>query len=309
MDLVEPPSDLEVNHAITAKMGNLLVVMKAVQKFMSLLDKKRPAALSGVLGKGIRTLHPLSIDGHSEPTLHKSKSSDLDDRRIVEAVLAAEGVHRDMTSKIDDSMVVDEPQEEHTPHHKGHKLNEDELPPSHPVLRSESSGEKGHAHDPLDEEPLFLGIGTGGADESLDVPTQEIVAESPTAAEFSIYELAYQKEVERIRAAQGHTATVYLTRRVDGKKEYKADENMIEAPNAAQVEGSMPHKGFKGLLDEAREKSSQPEVKNAGSKFSDIAAKAIEDTRAKGGAALEGVLAKAREKREEMSETSRSEMR
>jgi [calcium/calmodulin-dependent protein kinase] kinase len=281
-------------------MGNLLVVMKAVQKFMSLLDKKRPAALSGVLGKGIRTLHPLSIDGHSEPTLHKSKSSDLDDRRIVEAALAAEGVHRDMTSRIDDSMIVDEPQEEHA-HHKGHKLSEDELPPPHAVLRSESSGEKGHAHDPLDEEPLFLGIGTGGGDESLDVPQEEIVAESPTAAEFSIYELAYQKEVERIRAAQGYTATVYLTRRVDGKKEYKADENMIDAPNAAQVEGSMPHKGFKGLLDEAREKSSQPEVKNAGSKFSDIAAKAIENTRAKGGAAFESVLAKAREKREDQS--------
>jgi [calcium/calmodulin-dependent protein kinase] kinase len=304
MDLVEPPSDLEVNHAITAKMGNLLVVMKAVQKFMSLLDKKRPAALSGVLGKGIRTLHPLSTDGQSEPVLFKSKSADLYDRRNVEAALAAEGVHHDMANKIDDTMIVTEPRkEEHSPHYQSHKLSEDEPPRPRPLLRSESSGEKGHAHDPLDEEPLFLGIGTG-SDESLDVPPQEVVAESPTAADFSIYELAYQKEVERIRAAQGQAATVYLTRRVDGKKEYKADENMIDAPSAAQVEGSLPHKGFKGLLDEAREKASQPDVKNAGSKFSDIAAKAIENTRTKGGAALEGVLAKAKEKREEMSEST-----
>jgi len=43
-DLVQPPSALEVNHAITAKMRNLMVMMKAVKKFKDLIEKKRPDA-------------------------------------------------------------------------------------------------------------------------------------------------------------------------------------------------------------------------------------------------------------------------
>jgi hypothetical protein len=116
---------------------------------------------------------------------------------------------------------------------------------AHPVLLSESSGGKCHAHDPLDEGPLFLGIGTGGED-SLHIPPENIIGESP------IYDLAYELEEDSIYATQEHKAAVYLTRQVDSKREYKADENMIDATNVAQVDGSMPHKGFKGLLDEGR---------------------------------------------------------
>jgi len=144
-----------------------------------------------------------------------------------------------------------------------------------PELHTESSGEKGHAQNPLEEEPLFLGIGSGG-DES--EPQQEILAESPTAAEFSIYDTAYQEEVERIRAAQGRTATVYLTRRVDDKKEYREDEHMVEAPHQSQIEGKA-HEGFKGVLDRAREKQGDSdkhdEVENSDHTFSRIAHQAL----------------------------------
>lgn len=308
-----------------------MIQVKAVKKFRSLIDKKRPAALSSTLGQGIRTLHTsYGNDATSEPALHKSRSVDIYDRRNVEAALAAEGVHHDidtsesrdsgrpMTNKMGSAVTmihVPTRQDSHEqPHHKGKKLEKADAEDltNHPALRSDSSGEKGHAHDPLDEAPLFLGIGTGG-DEYLDTPPQDIVADSPTAADFSIYDTAYQEEVERIRAAQGHKATVYLTRRVDNKKEYKADENMIDAPKQSQVEG-MPHECWKGLLDRAREKQDeQPlwkdKVGGTSQAFSEIAAKAMENTKAMGkdlgdrsGVALGNVMHMAMEKRKEVAE-------
>jgi len=92
---------------------------------------------------------------------------------------------------------------------------------SHP--KKASLGGQGQARDPMDEEPPWLGIGAG-EDENQRSPDIEIVAESPTAAEFNIYDTAYQNVVERIRRAQGQDAKVYLTRRVDTKAEHKADE-------------------------------------------------------------------------------------
>ncbi|KAF4634600.1 hypothetical protein G7Y89_g3493 [Cudoniella acicularis] len=294
-DLVEPPSEIEVNHAITGKMKNLLTIMKAVKKFKGLLDPhRRPAALSATLGNGIRSLQSssnvLGVDGHLEPGLHKSRSADLDNRQNVEAVLAAEGIH------------YIEPFDANVLSPMGNRIDS---------ASARDSGEKGHAHDPLDEEPLFLGIGAGGHD-SLEVPPENIVADSPTAAEFSIYDTAYEEEVERIRAAQGQTAKVYLTRRVDSKRRYKADENMIDAPTTDQVVGKA-HEGFKGLFDRAREKAelsmSKDVPSTSSNKFSEIASKAVENSRHigqnlsdKGGLALSSVLQKATDKKEELSQ-------
>ncbi|KAL2809451.1 kinase-like domain-containing protein [Aspergillus granulosus] len=123
--------------------------------------------------------------------------------------------------------------------------------PQIPLSRASSTttkrsieGTRGHARDPLEEDCPFLFIGpstftgTNTPDPSnIDDPSSMIlepddladsselsypmVSESPGAADFDIYETAYRKEVERIRA---HTTTcavpmVYLTRRVDGKDE------------------------------------------------------------------------------------------
>jgi [calcium/calmodulin-dependent protein kinase] kinase len=304
--------------------------MKAVKKFKGLIDDhKRPAGMTSTLSQGIRTLHHSStgslstVDGIADPPLHKSKSTDLHDRRAVEQALAAEGVHHDinppdanalrsMGSRVDSSTAMTDSHEQDVPHPLPKRFSSDDAhTPTVGVSRVDSH-EKGHAHDPLDEEPLFLGIGSGAAD-MLEPPPQEVVAESPTAADFSIYDTAYQQEVDRIRAAQGHSATVYLTRRVDNKKDYKADANMINAPSAAQVEGSQPHRGFKDLLDHARAKDDKPTAKDkiiaTGGSFSDIASKALANSRVmgkdlsdKGGVALDNILEKAMEKRKEMSQ-------
>lgn len=297
--------------------------MKAVQKFKTLVEsrRRRPGALAGALGKGLQAFHHTgSTDGESDfaklkNKLHRSRSTDLADRAHAETALATEGVHlRDTTREISSSPIqgkADGSQaNDEVPTHARHSLDSGDASSFHPPkLAKEDSGEKGHAHNPLDEQPLFLGIGPGGQD-FLEAPPQDIIAESPTAAEFNIYDTAYQQEVERIRAAQGHTATVYLTRRVDEKKEYKADENMIEVPKAGDDVGGA-REGFKGLLDKAREKKVEPEEKKAGggNRFSELASKAMENTRLKGrelgdmgGGVLDNVLAKAVEKRNEQKE-------
>ncbi|RDL35051.1 uncharacterized protein BP5553_06982 [Venustampulla echinocandica] len=295
-NLVQPPSETEVNHAITGKMRNLLTMMQAVKKFKSLLGRsRRPQGLSDALGQGAR------IFPASEPVFHRTSSFDLHDRRAVETALASEGVHHDvvssdantpksMGSRIDTSVVVmNEPQAgSYDGHGKGltpRRIPSDEIPgPSGPdPQRGDSSGEKGHAHDPLDGEPLFLGVGAG-VNNSLATSEENFVAESPTAADFNIYDTAYQKEVERIRAAQGHAVKLYLTRRVDGQLQYKDDKNLIGQPTSPQASGT--HEGFGGAFKRAREKGEASfggdEMVITSSTFADIASKAIENSKIAG---------------------------
>ncbi|EXJ87046.1 CAMKK/CAMKK-META protein kinase [Capronia epimyces CBS 606.96] len=49
-DLIDPPTEAEMNAAITYNMTNLLTVMKAVQKFKALLEKNKPPAMKSILG-------------------------------------------------------------------------------------------------------------------------------------------------------------------------------------------------------------------------------------------------------------------
>ncbi|KKK13374.1 hypothetical protein P175DRAFT_0445034 [Aspergillus ochraceoroseus IBT 24754] len=132
--------------------------------------------------------------------------------------------------------------------------------PQIPLSRASSAttkrsmeGTRGHARDPLEDEFPFLFIGpstfTGSTPpdgssaagestlaelnnpisaeplgmDSTDDPGYPIVSESPGAAEFDIYETAYRKEIERIRARTlpqpGDQPKVYLTRRVEDKND------------------------------------------------------------------------------------------
>ncbi|TGO26146.1 hypothetical protein BPAE_0065g00220 [Botrytis paeoniae] len=297
--LVEPPSEIEVNHAITAKMRGLLAVMKAVKKFKSKMEQRRPNAISETLGKGIRVLHPsMGMTDQKESALHRSKSSDLEDRRLVEAALAAEGVHHDgtypsadgprtMASRMDSSSTIvadEEPIVKKVQSRSIAKTDSSNSIEKRPEFREQQSGDKGHAHDPLDEQPLYLGIGAGVGEggNSLNEPVQELIAESPTAADFNIYDTAYQQEVDRIRAVQGHAATVYLTRRVDHKKEYKADRHMKNLPNHTEMKGRI-QEGWKGLVDRAQEskdeRSLHEKLTEGHQAFSELVSKAVENTR------------------------------
>jgi len=237
--------------------------MQAVRKFKGLIERKRPAGFHDALDKGKRRFRSADTeesDTLQAPPLLSSKSEETYDRRIVSGILAAEGVHPDPSASLDPSMPEHRPGV--SPHDSGEQniLEKKRNPPRFGTPSSSSSDdevkEKGQAHDPLLEAPLILGIGAGldTIEDPEDIPPQEGVAESPKAAEFSIYDTAYQEEVDRIRAAQGKSATVYLTRRVDTKKEYKADKNMIDEPKTPAVAGGA-REGLKAMVDRARDRA------------------------------------------------------
>ncbi|KAK6866187.1 hypothetical protein PG995_002715 [Apiospora arundinis] len=229
-DMVDMPNELEVNHAFTPKMSNMLTVMIAINKFKGLLSRNTQCSPSGQPAKPVVTWNPNFHPEEPEPKQperreqqstppppagrprHKSVAEEAAD--IVEARKAwkASNVH---------------PSQANTP--KG-----TDTPP----------GEKGHAHTPTDHSPRLLGIGLGGRDEFNHEETPaDIVSDSPTGIDFNLYDRAFEAEIERIRSesskqqpADGDAAgggsrrphkTTYLTRFVNEKEKYFGDDSMI----------------------------------------------------------------------------------
>lgn len=98
-------------------------------------------------------------------------------------------------------------------------------------LNPEDDEAKGHASDIHDEEPLFLGIGTGARDDfAMDEATPNIVADSPTAVDFNVYDRAYENAVEELLRSTypSNRPTIYLTRFVKEKEQLKKLGDIIE---------------------------------------------------------------------------------
>ncbi|KAF2756174.1 kinase-like protein [Pseudovirgaria hyperparasitica] len=92
--IIEPPTEEELNAAITGNMGHLLAVMRAVKRFKELLFRKRPDLLEGILGSASRIVQPpLSM---RPSKLKSSHSLAAGDGRPVERVLTTEGVTGDI---------------------------------------------------------------------------------------------------------------------------------------------------------------------------------------------------------------------
>lgn len=78
---------------------------------------------------------------------------------------------------------------------------------------------KGHAHDVL-RDHIFVNIGQGPNGDEADQPEHEdsyFVSESPPPTDESVFEKAYQKEVQSIQTS-GRSSTIYSTRRIDSSK-------------------------------------------------------------------------------------------
>ena len=255
--------------------------MKAAKKFKSVLSRnKRPPGMEAILGKDTRIVQPPLSMNRSEkrPVYHKTRSVDTHDRRPLEQALAAEGVYKDMDMDSYDKSVLDredtavtyapstptkrtsteDPTRSPTsPTNPKRSLNahpKDHRPPVHsataPVAFDHHG--KGQAHDPLSDH-LYLALGPGG---SSAPPSPPAVSESPPAADIDIYETAYHLELERIRAAQGRSATLFLTRRVENKERYQNDGDLIKG----QADGSKPKSGFARVLEQARMKAAKGEM-------------------------------------------------
>lgn len=248
--------------------------MKAVKKFKHLITYKRPHLIEGILGGESRMVQPpLAISRSEKHHHHKARSVETHDRHPIEGPLAAGGVHRDIDlSNFSESLaggnenaVIPSPTAPSDELHSPQPF--DKTTPTSPSLggpsqplpipgspRPKDHTGKGEAHNRFADYP-FLAIGPSGDGPPPDPPA---VSESPPAAEINIYETAYHSEVERIRQKRGQEATLYLTRRVDKKEEYRKDHNMMG------VDRDAGKSGFARVLDIAREKDKKHDAVDSG---------------------------------------------
>jgi [calcium/calmodulin-dependent protein kinase] kinase len=241
-DLVEPPTQKEMNHAITSNMGNLLVVMRAVKRFKRLLGRKRPHLMNSFFGRDSRIVAP-PFTSRSTPEAISSRSVDAFDRRPMEQALTREGVHRqipidDEMEKLPAGMIASHPRDEEGP---------SVIYPSKPQAPRDIRGldfpseesAKGHAHDPL-KDTLYLDIGVDpdAPDGHGDIE-HPILSESPSGVDTNIYEQAYQDEMDRVLQQRGRAASMYLNRRVEHRDDLRSYTSFLDQPKeAARAAGS-----------------------------------------------------------------------
>lgn len=254
-EIIELPTEAEIEAAITGNMRSLMTVLKAVRKFKSLTANKRPPVMASILDESDDyrfSLPPRQLTTAQNATDQRSQSLNVDDRRPVESALVAEGVHRELGTKQvkqnfpaqirrkpvmspfigGDSDDEDDDALARLRRSLDRTVSPNELPPFRSSVyharTQDDIGRRGHAHDPL-EDQLYLRIGPStfaghstqeDSDAYFSTDDEYIVSESPGAADVDIYETAYRDEIERIlaRAAEANEEPqVYLTRRVDAK--------------------------------------------------------------------------------------------
>lgn len=84
------------------------------------------------------------------------------------------------------------------------------------------------AHGEAPATAPLLGIGTGGQSHftpGASDETPSVVADSPTAVDFNVYDRAYEEELERIKRVAGRP-NVYMTRHVNSTERFMAERGM-----------------------------------------------------------------------------------
>lgn len=278
-NLVDLPTEAELEHAITGNVKQLLVVvsrtlfsrqqdikrshkrqMKAVKRFKDLLFKKRPELMGGIFGRSSRLVAPpenVRLTGEKRRT----HSTEAHDRKPRERHLATEGVHHEIT--VSDDLACSPKSVEPTdtlraepvigrspsPEEDRHETSTQRQSP-HPSARagsthtgSQSDYPKGQAHDPL-TDVLFLDVGANPGDGTSDSGAENALSESPGAVDIDIYETAYEEEMQKILERRGRSPTIYLTRHVESNKKIREHQSVI----GEQVMG-----GLAGLVQRAKE--------------------------------------------------------
>ncbi|PNY23769.1 Calcium/calmodulin-dependent protein kinase kinase 1 [Tolypocladium capitatum] len=111
------------------------------------------------------------------------------------------------------------------------------------LSRQDDATDKGHAHGVGDQEPLFLGIGTGARDDfAMDEATPDVVADSPTAVDFNIYDRAYEEAVnQQVKESRSGRPTLYLTKLVEETEHFRKLETLVggRAPSPPTLKAEM----------------------------------------------------------------------
>ena len=287
-DLVEPPTQKEMNHAITSNMGNLLVVMRAVKRFKRLVSRKRPHLMDGFFGRDSRIVTP-PLSTRTTSDMSASRSVDAHDRRPLEQAITREGIHRtipisDELEKLPAGMdrickVSSHPEGEGGP---------TVIYPSKSQVARDIRGvdfpseetAKGHARDPL-KDTLYLDIGVNP-----DIPDghgdseHPVLSESPSAVETNIYEQAYQDELDRVLQQRGRDASMYLNRRVEHRDDLRSYTSILDQPKEAVNKAA----SLLGGLVSKKSAASDDATSKDTPAFIDIVKQAREKKHAEGGA-------------------------
>lgn len=260
-DPIGPPNELEVSHAFTRRMSHLLCVMRAISNFKSLLSSRSRHSSPRL------TLSPLDADPSSIRNLnngftpiwprHKPKPS-MDEQEL-------EALKRDNEEHA--ARLLEERKRV-----LGQRGDTTDRPDAAAAAAADDDNDDSRDRaPPLYSAPPLLGIGPGGPD-SLAGPGDEqpyMVAESPTAADFNVYDRAYEEEVERIRKDGGaDKPSVYMTRHLGpGRDRVRADEGMdVREGEEEEEEGDVA----------AAAAAVQKPIR-----FADLVAQAIRDTKAR----------------------------
>ena len=258
-DLVEPPTEAEMDHAITGNMAYLVAVMKAVKRFKRAVREKRGRLKEGIFGKDSKFVTP-------PQNMDDSQSDSSMDRKAAEEALVAEGLPAKLAASEDWNRLsrdVEQLYVHESPSDIGgvkpgmsemlnvasiteairrplygkssHSMDDSEessLQDSASIKRrsrtfplEEQQYRKGQARDPL-EEHIYINIGANPDDELSDHP---MVSESPSAVDMNIFEQAYQDEMNRILENKGESASMYMTRRVEHRDDIRRRDQIKDA--------------------------------------------------------------------------------
>lgn len=196
--IIEPPNELELSRAFTRKMDHLFCVMKAIHRFKSLIPNRRSnAATPESQQESPGYFKGADVPDDFDPAEEKARAAEI------EALLEQRRAMLSARKGTGDSQNTNDGNEE----------------PG-----------KGHAKDVSDTEPQLLRIGTHSHDEDAqDESTPHIVADSPTAVDFNIYDRAYEEAIkERLEANPSQRPVMYLTKLVKETDYFKKLENIVE---------------------------------------------------------------------------------
>lgn len=258
--------------------------MKAVNRFKTLIARKRPDLVHSILGHASKIVKPpKAMYSPASRAKDATKPMSIPDEEMQRAKqeFAAKGDHQGAelldqldrlpgtirTAVVSTSQPIDA---------KGSKSpDQSDSPPSPdsprtlrqvhtvPEARQKPEPGKGHAHNPL-EDHRFLSIGPGPHPDDFDGtseidfgsanydPPGFVVSESPPPVGDNIFEHAYDKEVDNIYQEKGRSTTLYLTRRVEKKMRSKLSSLMGEDSSEQEPKsGSSAMSGFSSIVGKA----------------------------------------------------------
>ena len=283
-EIVSAPTEQEMDAAITHNMGRVLAVMKAAKRFKSLIERNRPRIMDSILGQASRIVKPplsmMKTDHRLNDVSAQRKSATDRDLETAKVALRDQGDSKsaELISKLDKlpsrikSAVVSPTDNSPELPESPHKLRKVQTDPPDAEIHAERA--RGHAHNPLEDE-IYLNIGRGPiqGDAGSDPPDHQVVCESPPAADLNLFEKAYENEVDTIYSTRGHSATVYLTRRVEKKMQDKLPQ-LSNKPAGATTDPSQS--SFGNLV--GRVTGSEQATKSAGG-LANLVGKAYDNAR------------------------------